>query len=181
MHRLFMSAAMLLVAGAQASAVRAETAVTQQDIDWRRGEHCSPAQGPGFLVQIDGLKDRTGNLMVELYPATQEDFLKGDGDLLREGKVFRRVVALTPRRDPVTMCINAPAPGSYALAVIHDRDGQRKFNAWKDGIAVPANTPLGTRRPRVAVATVRTSRERQALHVQMQYLRGAQGFGPLKR
>lgn len=176
MHRFVMATALI----ATGSAALGQSTSSPQTLDWRRGEHCSASGGPGFVVQIDGLKDRTGRLMAELYPAANEDFLKGDDELRREGKMFRRVVAVPARRGPVTLCIDAPAPGRYALVVIHDRDGKRKFDLWKDGIALPGNGRLGRNRPTVEEAAVSTLGDRQPLQVHMQYMHGLAGFGPDK-
>ncbi len=52
--------------------------------------------GPAILARIEGLKDRKGNLKLELYPANEEDFLADDGVLERAGKTFRRVQVPTP-------------------------------------------------------------------------------------
>lgn len=175
MRRLAIVTALLAASGA----ALAQPASPGQTLDWRRGENCSAQRGPGFLVRIDGMKDRTGRLMVELYPAANEDFLKDDDQLQREGKVFRRVTAVPARRGPVTLCIDAPAAGRYALVVIHDRDGKRKFDIWKDGIAVPGNEHLGRNRPTVDQAAVSTSGGRQPIELHMQYMRGLAGFGPV--
>lgn len=61
----------------------------------RRGLDCHGA-GSGFIVQANGLKDRSGRMVVELYPANQSDLLKGQAALQRERKLFRRVEAPVP-------------------------------------------------------------------------------------
>lgn len=171
--------AMAAVLAVTASTALGQSTPAPQSLDWRRGEFCSARGGPGFVVRIEGMKDRTGRLMAELYPAANEDFLKDDAELQREGKVFRRVLAVPARRGPVTLCMDAPAPGRYALVVIHDRDGKRKFDFWKDGVAVPGNPRLGKKRPTVDEATVSTTRNRQPLEMRMQYMCGMAGFGPV--
>lgn len=175
MHRYAMTAVLAVTA----SAAIGQSMPVSRDIDWRRGEYCAAGGGPGFVVRVDGLKDRTGRLMAELYPAANEDFLKDDAELRREGKVFRRVLAVPARRGPVTLCIDAPAPGRYALVVIHDRDGKRKFDIWKDGVAIPGNDRLGRNRPTAAEASVSAAWNRQSLEMRMQYMRGLAGFGPV--
>ncbi|KAK0359375.1 hypothetical protein LTR94_031578, partial [Friedmanniomyces endolithicus] len=57
---------------------------------------CNNGQGPAIRVNVVGLKDRTGRLKLELYPANDDDFLKDDRDLRAEGKFFRRVWADMP-------------------------------------------------------------------------------------
>ncbi|WP_168555082.1 DUF2141 domain-containing protein [Novosphingobium sp. SG720] len=154
----------------------AASAPTQ--IDAQHPESCAMQNGPGFLVKVDGLKDRSGRLVAQLYPAAPDDFLKGEDDLRREGKVFRRTITLPNPRGPSVVCIDAPGPGRFALVVIHDRDGKFKFDIWSDGLALIGNSRLGRRRPAVAEATVTATATRQTLEMHMQYMRGLSGFGP---
>ena len=116
---------------------------------------CAGGGGPAILARIEGLKDRKGNLKLELYPANEEDFLQDDGVLVRAGKTFRRVQVPTPASGArVEMCIRVPHPGRYALLFTHDRDGKNKFNFWSDGAGFPANTKLGRRKPPLASALI---------------------------
>jgi len=57
---------------------------------------CNGGAGSAIRVQVTGLKDRIGRLKLELYPANEDDFLKDDRDLKREGKFFHRIWAQTP-------------------------------------------------------------------------------------
>lgn len=141
---------------------------------------CTLRTGPAIQVTITGLKDRKGDLKLELYPATAADFLKDDRDLLAEGKVFRRVRVPAPADGPVTMCIRAPRPGQYALLFTHDRDGRNKFNFWSDGAGFAGNRRLGRSRPLLAEAVVSVGRSVAAVTIRVQYLRGLGGFGPVK-
>ena len=64
-----------------------------------------------------GLKDRTGELKLELYPANEADFLKDDRDLMKEGKIFRRIrapIAASGAGQPVHP---RAAPGPLCAAV----------------------------------------------------------------
>lgn len=136
--------------------------------------------GPAIRANIVGLKDRSGRVKLELYPATADDFLKDDVDLVREGKTFRRIWAQTPASGDVAICIRVPAPGRYALLFTHDRDGKNKFNFWRDGAGFPSNANLGRSRPKLAVATIDVGRGVTTTTIRAQYLRGLSGFAPLK-
>ena len=68
---------------------------------------CTGGGGPAILARIEGLKDRKGNLKLELYPANEEDFLQDDGVLVRAGKTFRRVQVPTPQRARGSRCASA--------------------------------------------------------------------------
>ena len=114
---------------------------------------CRPGEtGPALLVTVDGLKDRKGNLKLEVYPSNNKDFLQDDNILISEGKTFRRVVEPVPSSDPVVMCARVPGPGAYSVSVLHDRDMNRRFGWTVDGIGFSDNPRLGwsRRRPRRA-------------------------------
>ena len=141
---------------------------------------CSAGGGSAILVQVTGLKDRKGRIKLELYPATEADFLKDDDNLVAEGKTFRRVWANTPGSGPVNVCIRVPRPGRYALLVTHDRDGKNKFNFFQDGAGFVGTGKLGMSRPKVDQAIIDVGGGIVERTVRMQYLRGLGGFGPVK-
>ncbi|WP_242138234.1 DUF2141 domain-containing protein [Sphingomonas sp. TREG-RG-20F-R18-01] len=136
--------------------------------------------GPAIRVTVDGLKDRTGELKLELYPANAADFLKDDRDLIKEGKFFRRVRVPTPASGPVVLCIRVPSPGPYALLFTHNRDGRNKFNFWSDGAGFPSNTKLGRARPKVTQGRIVVPEGVVSVEIRAQYLRGLGGFGPIQ-
>ncbi|WP_294256502.1 DUF2141 domain-containing protein [uncultured Sphingomonas sp.] len=140
---------------------------------------CTSGRGPAIQAEITGLKDRTGRLKLELYPATEEDFLKDDRDLIKEGKTFRRIWANTPPSGAVILCIRVPGPGEYAVLFTHDRDGKNKFNFWSDGAGFPSNQRLGRSRPKLRQAMVRVGNGVTTVNIRAQYLRGLGGFSPL--
>ncbi|MDB5707522.1 MAG: hypothetical protein JWN66_4638 [Sphingomonas bacterium] len=141
---------------------------------------CTNGGGPAIRANVSGLKDRTGELKLELYPANDADFLKDDRDLIKEGKFFRRVRVPTPQQGSVALCIKVPAPGRYALLFTHNRDGRNKFDFWVDGAGFPSNIKLGRVRPKVGMATITVGNGMTVTDIQAQYLRGLGGFGPIK-
>lgn len=140
---------------------------------------CTGGEGPAVLATIVGLKDRKGELKLELYPANNQDFLKDDRDLLKEGKLFRRIRVATPQVGPVAMCMRVPHPGRYALLFTHNRDGKNKFSIWADGAGFASNQKLGRARPQVDQALVDVPAGVTQITIHAQYLRGLSGFGPL--
>ena len=141
---------------------------------------CTSGEGPAIRANIEGLKDRVGELKLELYPANDADFLKDDRDLIREGKFFRRVRVPTPQSGPISLCIKTPGPGKYALLFTHNRDGRNKFDFWSDGAGFPSNVKLGRSRPKVEMATIAVGSGVTVTDIRAQYLRGLGGFGPMK-
>lgn len=142
---------------------------------------CDAGGGSAILADVSGLKDRKGRLKLELYPATEADFLKDDHDLIAEGKFFRRVWADMPASGPVEICIKTPKPGKYALFFTHDRDGKNKFNVWADGAGLPSNHKIGMSKPKLPYAVIDVGDGVTVTHIRAQYLRSVlSGFGPLK-
>jgi uncharacterized protein (DUF2141 family) len=135
---------------------------------------------PAIRVEVEGLRDRRGELKLELYPANEHDWLRDDRDLVREGKLFRRVRVPTPQQGPVALCIRVPGPGRYGLFFTHNRDGKNKFSFWADGAGLPANAKIGRARPKLAQGIVEVGAGTAGVTIRAQYLRGLSGFGPAR-
>ncbi len=79
-------------------------------------------------IVIDGLKDSIGLVTVDLYVNDNTGFLK------RAGRVAqRRAAAKSPH---TYLCIAAPEPGDYAIAVYHDENANKTFD--KGAFGLPA-------------------------------------------
>jgi len=141
-------------------------------------EQCRAGHGPAIQVNVQGLKDRRGELWLELYPATPDDFLSPDTDLLAQGKIFRRTRSRLPATGTVEICVRVPRPGRYALMLRHNRVDRDKFSFWSDGAGVPANQSLGRSKPKLDQAVVTAGPGVTVVAIKMQYLRGF-GFSPL--
>lgn len=135
-------------------------------------------RGPAFLVRVVGLKDRKGSLKLEVYPSNDEDFLTDDNILVSAGKTFRRVEEPVPKSDPVELCIRVPAAGAYAVSLLHDRDGNRKFGWRVDGIGFGGNPKLGWSKPKAAQARAVAKSGPTGLTIVLNYQRGL-GMRPL--
>ena len=136
--------------------------------------------GPAVLVLVTGLKDRSGRIKAELYPANDDDFLADDNVLVMAGKAFRRVEVPLPASGPVQLCLRIPGPGAYALTVLHDRDSNRKFGLSTDGVGFSGNPKLGLSKPKAASARFVAGAGLTPVTVRMNYRRGLFSFGPLK-
>lgn len=142
---------------------------------------CRPNErGPAFDVEVAGLKDRSGKLKLEVYPANDKDFLADDNVLIMAGKTFRRVEIPVPAGGAPKLCVRLPGPGTYAVSLLHDRDGDRKFNWRVDGIGFSGNPKLGWGKPSArSVATVAGS-GLTPLRIVMNYRSGL-GVAPLRQ
>ncbi len=136
--------------------------------------------GPALLVEAFGMKDRAGNMKLEIYPGTEQDFLADDNVLIAAGKTFRRVEVPVPQSGPVVLCVRIPGPGMYAVSVLHDRNMDRRFQ-WKiDGIGFSSNPKLGWGKPSVKNSrVVVNSGGVSKISVVMNYKNGL-GVAPLK-
>jgi uncharacterized protein (DUF2141 family) len=141
---------------------------------------CTPnAAGPAVLAYFEGLKDRTGKLRLELFPDNDADFLADDFVLVNAGKTFRRIELPTPATGPIAICMRLSRPGRYTMAMVHDRDGLRKFSFTVDGIGFPGNPKMGWSKPKADKAIIQAGSGVTVLHVNMNYLRGF-GFSQLR-
>lgn len=175
----------ILVAGAAAFLpLCAAGAIIPSSPDLGKAEgRCRPGeQGPALLVRVEGLKDHNGNLKLEVYPANDKDFLQDDNILINEGKVFRRVEIPVGAANPVELCVRIPGPGTYAVSVLHDRDGNRKFGLSVDGVGFSGNPKLGLGKPKAAKSSVSvTGSGLSRITVVMNYRTGLMSFGPLHK
>ncbi|WP_395635986.1 DUF2141 domain-containing protein [Sphingorhabdus sp.] len=130
-------------------------------------------------MNVIGLKDRRGKLILELYPDNDADFLQSDKILIAAGKPFRRVPMAVPSAGPVSICIRAPGPGRYALALLHDRDENGKFGLSGDGVGFANNPKLGLRKPKVQTVALAIGQGVRSIPIVMNYRQGI-GVGPVK-
>lgn len=165
--------ALFVAALALAAAATVSAHTVDEDASW-----CRSGKGPAIQVNVSGLKDRAGELWLELYPDSETDFLRDDTALVAEGKVFRRIRSHPLAAGDTPMCVRVPHPGRYALLLRHNRTGKDKFSFWSDGVGFPSNQPIGRHRPSFAQARVQAGDGVTVTGVQMQYLHGLRGFQP---
>jgi uncharacterized protein (DUF2141 family) len=139
-------------------------------------------QGPAFLVNVDGLRDRKGLLKLEVYPSNDRDFLADDNVLIDQGKTFRRVEVPVPQSGPVQLCIRIPSAGQYSLSLLHDRNSDHRFQYGfdEDGSGFSANPRLHLAQPKAAATRVSAGNGLTPITIIMNYRRGLLSFGPLK-
>lgn len=172
---------MTIRAGLVAAALMlsAATMPSSPNLGKREGQCRPDERGPSLLVSVAGLKDRQGNLKLEVYPADDQDFLADDNVLLGAGKVFRRIEVPVPPSGPVELCIRVPKPVTYAALVLHDRDGNRKFGWRVDGIGFSSNPKLGWSKPKAAKVAFTAGSGPTRLSIVMNYRSGL-GVAPLQ-
>lgn len=139
----------------------------------RAGADCRANEaGPAMRVAITGLRDARGNVRLELYPANDRDFLAPDRDLIAAGRPFRRVIGAARASGRIPLCIRAPAPGTYALSVLHDRDGNGRFGFASDGVGFSNNPRLRRARPSASSVAITIGPGVGETRIVMNYLSG---------
>ena len=162
-------------------AAAAEPVHSHHDLGKAEGA-CRPGEtGPALLVTAVGLKDRQGNLKLEVYPANDQDFLQDDKILVAQGKTFRRVEVPVPASGPAELCIRIPSAGRYAVSLLHDRDANRKFSVSIDGVGFSGNPKLGWSKPSAAQSSVVAGSGLTPVRIILNYRHGLFAFGPVRR
>ena len=97
------------------------------------GSECTGYPGPVHIfVNVHGLRSSDGLVAVSVYADDSKRFLAKRGALY---------VGRTPAQAPTTrICVNLPHTGTFALAVYHDRNANRRFD--RTGLGLPAE-PFG--------------------------------------
>ena len=169
-----------LVIGAALLPLLAATAPipSTPDLGKAEGKCRANESGPAFLVAVHGLKDRSGTLKLEVYPANDKDFLADDNVLVAAGKTFRRVELPVPESGIPMLCVRVPAAGRYGVSLLHDRDSNRKFGWRVDGIGFASNPKLGLGKPKAAKASAVAGGVPTRIDIVMNYQRGL-GMRPL--
>ena len=159
----------------------AALASPHQELGKAEGRCREGEPGPALLVSALGLKDRAGNLKLEVYPANDQDFLQDDRILLEQGKTFRRVEAPVPATGSPMLCVRVPGPGRYAVSLLHDRDANHKFNLSGDGVGFADNPKLTWSKPKAAASSIVAGGGLTQVRIVINYRQGLLTFAPLER
>lgn len=147
-------------------------AVSNLDLGKAAGA-CRPGErGPAFIIDVVGLRDRTGLLKLEIYPATDEDFLADDTHLIASGKTFRRVESTIAPAGPARLCVRLPHAGRYAVSLLHDRNRDHRFQLSGDGIGFAGNPKLGWSKPKAAAVSADAGPGLTPLRIVINYRHG---------
>lgn len=114
---------------------------------------CARGGGPtgsAILVNVNGFRQRTGSVRVNVYGGDASRFLA-------RGAYVRQVNLPVTRSGPMAICVAVPGAGRYAVAVRHDLDGNGR-SGWSDGGGFSRN-------PRVSLTSLRPAYENVAFNV----------------
>ena len=95
---------------------------------------CAAGAGPAVRVTVTDIRESTGTMRVQSYRGTKEDWLE-------KGKWIYRMEA-PAKAGSMTFCMPLPRPGTYAIAVRHDVNGNGDTDIFADGGAMSNNPSL---------------------------------------
>ena len=95
---------------------------------------CSAGAGPAVRINIADVKSSSGTIRVQLYRATKADWLTS-------GRWLNRM-ELPARAGSMTVCVPAPGPGTYGIAVRHDVNNNGKTDLTQDGGGMSNNPSI---------------------------------------
>lgn len=130
------------------------------------GSAVCAANGSAVQVNIVGLKARTGTVRVNLYANNSKTFLE-------KGKYLQRVEVAVPKSGDVSVCLPVK-PGTYAVSVRHDRNGNRKGD-MSDGGGFSGNPKMSVmdavlkRKPSLAKTAFAVDGDTKKITISMQY------------
>lgn len=134
----------------------------------------SGSNRPAVLVSVNGFKNRSGRVRVQLYGSNPADFLT-------RGKKLRRIDLPVTGAGAMNVCVAVPSPGTYAIAVRHDADGNGK-SGWNDGGGFSNNPKISLfdLKPSHREVAINVGRSVKPVSVVLNYRRGV-SIGPVGR
>jgi uncharacterized protein (DUF2141 family) len=131
-NKLLSKAALAIAVGSMA--VGAPAAAQFRNKLSNEPDKCRQGAGPAVKIEISGIKPAQGTLRVQLYPGNADDWLKSGRWLAR--------IEVPARGATATVCMPVPAPGTYAIAVRHDVNGNGKTDIRTDGGGMSNNPAI---------------------------------------
>ena len=132
MHKLLSKAAFGFAVGAMA--IGTPAAAQFRNKLSNEPDKCREGAGPAVKIDISGIKPAQGTLRVQLYPGNADDWLKS-------GRWLDRI-EVPARGATATVCMPVPGPGTYAIAVRHDVNGNGKTDIRTDGGGMSNNPAI---------------------------------------
>ncbi len=90
--------------------------------------------GPAIKVTVNGIRSGGGTMRVQSYFGTKSDWLE-------KGKWLTRTETAA-RAGTMTFCVPISAPGTYAIAVRHDVNGNGRTDLRQDGGGMSNNPSI---------------------------------------
>jgi len=163
---LRLAAAALVLAGTGAIALAPAASAQSQ---YNRHLTHDPAKcrgdGPAIRITVSNVKSSSGTLRVQLYRATQADWLE-------TGRWLNRI-EVPARAGTMTVCMPAPQAGTYGIAIRHDVNGNGKTDLTQDGGGAsnnPSFNIFNLGKPSYTKVAFSLGQEVKAMTIRMHYM-----------
>ncbi len=158
------ASALTLVAGLAALAVAAPAQAQYNQYLRHDAAECR-GDGPAVRITVSGVKSSRGTLRVQLYRATRADWLE-------TGRWLNRI-ELPARAGTMSVCMPAPGPGTYGIAIRHDVNGNGETDLTQDGGGMSNNPSINVfnlGKPSYTKVAFSLGNEVKAMTIRMRYM-----------
>jgi len=121
--------------------------------------------GPAVHITATEIKSGAGNIRVQLYRANSRDWLA-------TGRWIHRIEG-PARAGTMSFCMPVPEPGSYAIAIRHDVNGNGDTDLTQDGAGMSNNPTLNVfnlGKPSYTKTAFAVGQEVKAITIRVRYL-----------
>ncbi len=155
-----------LMAGLTLASSGADAVKDEAERDHDMGLCDAPGAGKSLVrVSVEGLKDLEGNIRVQVYGPTADDFLE-------KGKKLVRIDVKT-EAEGQKVCVPMPSVGDFTLVVMHDRNANGKADFFSEGFGFSNNPKLGLGKPDVEEVVFTAKEGVTDMPVNLKYIFGA--------
>lgn len=121
--------------------------------------------GPAVRITVNDIKSATGKIRVQLYRGTKADWLASGRWIYR--------IEVPARAGTMNFCMPVPEPGTYAVAIRHDVNGNGETDLTRDGGGMSNNPSINLfnlGKPSVTKTAFPVGQEVKAITIRMRYM-----------
>jgi uncharacterized protein (DUF2141 family) len=121
--------------------------------------------GPAIRISVADVKSSRGTLRIQLYRATRAEWLE-------TGRWLNRI-EIPARAGTMSVCMPAPAPGTYGIAIRHDVNNNDKTDLTQDGGGMSNNPSINVfnlGKPSYDKVAFSLGNEVKAMTIRMRYM-----------
>jgi uncharacterized protein (DUF2141 family) len=158
------ASALTLGAGLAALAVAAPAHAQYNQYLRHDAAKCN-GDGSAVRITVSGVKSSRGTVRVQLYRATRADWLE-------TGRWLNRI-ELPARAGTMSVCMPAPGPGSYGIAIRHDVNNNDETDLTQDGGGMSNNPSINVfnlGKPSYSKVAFSLGREVKPMTIRMRYM-----------
>jgi len=119
--------------------------------------------GAALFIQVENIRSVEGNLRAQVYSNDPDEFLA-------KGKKLVRVDVPVKTQGEQSVCVPMPAPGTYAIVLMHDRNANGKADFFTEGFGFTNNPKLSLGPPDIEETLIKVSAGVDKTTVTLKYL-----------